>query len=75
MTMMQLEARILGPEGEELDGYFYATQDVEYVMAESIARARIEVDGFASLEVVPFNGEYQVLATYDLATDEVSYYC
>lgn len=73
--MMELEARILDYSGNEIDGYFYATEDVEQAMAESISRARMEIDEFDSIEIVPFNGEYRTLAVYDAEDDEIAYYC
>lgn len=72
--MMELEARILDEEGVEVEAYFYATDDVEYVIAESIARARLEIDNFATIEVVPFNDEYRVLAEYHAWDDTLSYF-
>lgn len=53
---MELEAKVLDSEKEVVDGYFYATTDVEYVLNDAQERAFIEHDyNWDTIEVYYFN--------------------
>lgn len=69
---METEVSIYNHEGEEIDAYFYATDDVEYILVESAERAQGELgDDVAYLVAYEFNNHDNMLGRWEYGDIEI----